>query len=284
MPETHNSHTAETLLTTGQAARLCAVTRDTVLKWIKSGKVTAVQTAGGHYRVKRSSLIPYATGPVTAATEDRFGAAAPAPSAGPGPRQVLSGSSASPVSYCWEFHSKDGEPKHDCRECMVFQSQARKCYLLAGLKEEVGPAGSRCRSDCRDCEYFHHIYKETIKVLVVTEDERLRRAVQAGASDRIVPRFTSCEYDTSAMVHDFKPDFIVVDDSMLSCKPDEICRHLIQDPRIHGAQIVLAVPEGHPRRPLQKGVCASMAMPFDARRLEDGFRRIRESLWGVTNQ
>ena len=42
--------------TTGQAARLCSVTPDTVLKWIKAGRIEAQRTAGGHYRISPQEL------------------------------------------------------------------------------------------------------------------------------------------------------------------------------------------------------------------------------------
>ena len=50
------------LLTTGQAAKLCAVTPDTVLKWIKKGRLEATRTAGGHYRVALPDLEPFMAG------------------------------------------------------------------------------------------------------------------------------------------------------------------------------------------------------------------------------
>lgn len=37
--------------TTSEVARYCAVTNDGVLKWIKSGKLRAFSTPGGHYRI-----------------------------------------------------------------------------------------------------------------------------------------------------------------------------------------------------------------------------------------
>ncbi len=39
------------LLTTGQAAKLCEVTPDTVLKWIRKGRLRGGRTAGGHFRI-----------------------------------------------------------------------------------------------------------------------------------------------------------------------------------------------------------------------------------------
>ena len=37
--------------TTSEVAKYCAVTNDGVLKWIKSGKLRAFSTPGGHYRI-----------------------------------------------------------------------------------------------------------------------------------------------------------------------------------------------------------------------------------------
>jgi two-component system OmpR family response regulator len=49
--------------TTSEVAHYCAVTNDGVLKWIKSGKIRAFSTPGGHYRVSaedfRSFLEKY---------------------------------------------------------------------------------------------------------------------------------------------------------------------------------------------------------------------------------
>ena len=45
-------------LTTGQAAKYCSVKPDTVLKWIKRGRLTAERTPGGHYRIRPKDLEP----------------------------------------------------------------------------------------------------------------------------------------------------------------------------------------------------------------------------------
>jgi excisionase family DNA binding protein len=46
-----DSHGGRRFFTTSEVARYCAVTNDGVLKWIKSGKLKAFSTPGGHYRI-----------------------------------------------------------------------------------------------------------------------------------------------------------------------------------------------------------------------------------------
>ena len=44
-------------LTTFQAADILSVTPDSILKWIKSGKLKARRTPGGHYRIPRENVV-----------------------------------------------------------------------------------------------------------------------------------------------------------------------------------------------------------------------------------
>jgi two-component system OmpR family response regulator len=46
-----NNDEGRRFFTTSEVARYCAVTNDGVLKWIKSAKLRAFSTPGGHYRV-----------------------------------------------------------------------------------------------------------------------------------------------------------------------------------------------------------------------------------------
>ncbi len=44
------------LLTTTEAARRCAVSARTMLRWVESGRVRGTRTAGGHWRIAPSAL------------------------------------------------------------------------------------------------------------------------------------------------------------------------------------------------------------------------------------
>ena len=86
------------LLTTGQVARLCGVTPDTVLKWVKKGKLPASRTPGGHYRIARQAI-------------DSLGLA----------REEPAGDSADQLrdfkirDHCWEFFGRHGVPRRSVR-------------------------------------------------------------------------------------------------------------------------------------------------------------------------
>jgi excisionase family DNA binding protein len=51
VPMPNENDNERRFFTTSEVARYCAVTNDGVLKWIKSGKLRAFSTPGGHYRV-----------------------------------------------------------------------------------------------------------------------------------------------------------------------------------------------------------------------------------------
>lgn len=44
------------LLTTGEVAKLLGMSRETVRLWCKTGKLKAIRTPGGQYRIPRSEL------------------------------------------------------------------------------------------------------------------------------------------------------------------------------------------------------------------------------------
>ena len=90
-----------TWLTTGQAARLCSVTPDTVLKWIKKGSLEAVRTAGGHYRIRREDLEPlFTVGRISRRIPDMTNGEL---------RQLR----------CWEYFSRGGSVREECEGCAV---------------------------------------------------------------------------------------------------------------------------------------------------------------------
>src|SRR5689334_14580216 len=97
------------LFTTGEVARRCSVQADTILKWIKKGRLRASRTPGGHFRVDESDLLPLLT------------KAAPADEAA-APKQSL----LSHPLRCWEYMSED--LREECRKCIVYRVRATWCF------------------------------------------------------------------------------------------------------------------------------------------------------------
>ena len=249
------------MVSTGAAARLCSVTPDTVLKWIKKDRIRAVKTPGGHYRIDKKELKPYLSG----LGQDDAPAVEPVPKA---------------ISYCWEYHADNGQIRDSCRECMVFRSKAEKCYLMAEMGEKAGHARTFCQKGCRACDYLQFVNDKPANVLVVTENTELQSRLSTGVRDGMVLRSSCCEYETATVIQDFSPDFIVIDESLAGSSSDEICRHLIDDPRVHGAQIVLASADRNTGARLPDGVCASIRVPFTASDLWECLRNLNQSSSG----
>lgn len=44
-------------VTTGELGRACGVTASAVKKWIRQGKVRAIRTPGGHFRIPVEEII-----------------------------------------------------------------------------------------------------------------------------------------------------------------------------------------------------------------------------------
>jgi excisionase family DNA binding protein len=208
-------------LTTGQVARLLSVTPDTVLKWIKKGRVPATQTAGGHYRVARHHvelLVGQSAGCTT---------------------EVAS----TTLVYCWEYYSDDGVVGEGCKECLVYRARALRCYEMSALSRESGFSGAYCKTSCSECLYYREQLQR--RVLVVTDSAPLRERLQAECEDSpLQVRFASCAYECASLLDDFHPHFVVIDCMLPHNTCSELCSHVASDPRVPGVQIILTSPGG----------------------------------------
>ncbi|MEW6249936.1 MAG: helix-turn-helix domain-containing protein [Planctomycetota bacterium] len=215
------------LLTTGQAAKLCSVTPDTVLKWIKKGRLGAVRTAGGHYRISRDDLERLSLTPGSAA----------------------SATARPPECYrrrdlrCWEYLSDRGTVREDCRKCIVFRVGASRCFLMAGLEPDVGHARQFCQRSCEDCVYYRRLNGLAANVLVITADEGLIGSLSRAADERVALRFAASGYEASAIMHAFRPAFAVIDECALD-QDDRLLNQLAADSRVPGLRIVIAEAPG----------------------------------------
>jgi excisionase family DNA binding protein len=238
-------------LTTSEAAEFCSVQPDTVLKWIKRGKLRAARTAGGHHRIEYRDLEPF----LRASCVGRKA-------------QVTDETAVRPVR-CWEFFSNQGVLRDACKECVVYRVRAAWCFEMLGLGTEGGHVKLFCQDSCEDCAYYRRVKGLKIHVLVASQDEDLIRRLAEEESESLSLRVVRNGYEASSVIHDFRPAFAVVDQDLIPDGGRELVECLTTDSRVPGLEIILAVPRARRRRrkDSQKRAVAVLVKPFGLDRL-----------------
>lgn len=254
-------------LTTGQAADLCSVTPDTVLKWIRSGRLPARRTAGGHHRIDQKDLERLML-PIPR-VQNREG--------------VLTPYARRHFRYCWEYNN-EGEIAGGCRRCPTYLMRAQRCYEVASMV----PAGEHqrafCQGTCAECDYFREVHGQTTNVLIVTDDSELRDSLMTEAARASFNlQITDCEYNCSALVNQFKPDFAFVDCALGPDASRDISFHLAEDPRIPFVRVVLAGAEHEVPSECDKEVFARIERPFSMEDISEFIDFIDGGYWDQLN-
>lgn len=256
-----NKNPENEYLTTGQAAQLCSVTRDAVLKWIYSGKIPANRTPGGHFRIHRETIRAIVT--------------VESPPVYPRERNEYS------FQYCWEFNSKSGEVPEGCLNCIVYRSRATNCFLLNRLAEEDGHSRAFCQNTCEDCEFYRVIHSSRPNVLVVSRKNTLQSAFESRIQDFDYNlEFADCEYQCSMLVEGFQPDFVIIDCSRGPVWSKEIAQHIHDDPRIRYVRIILVGNRKNIPAECDKMILGYIEEPFTVSK----FTSLVDGLWEKTNR
>jgi excisionase family DNA binding protein len=230
-------------LTTGKAAQLCSVKPDTVLKWIKKGRIAATRTAGGHYRIEENTLVPLMPGlpskdpPATAAT---------------GP--------AAHCLRCWEYMGS--ALREECKQCVVYKMRCGCCFDLVKLVK--GAEHAKCFSAglCQECPYYRRAHNLPPNVLVVTRDEPLIQNIAKKANGSAAVRYARNGYETSAIISVFRPAVVVVGEAVAASEPDLI-EALAADPRVPGVRILFGLRKGSSTvQPMRGAIAGVMERPF----------------------
>lgn len=223
-------------LTTGQAAKLCSVTPDTVLKWIKRGKIPAIRTAGGHYRISRQDLRPFLACRSSPATD--AGALPPAD-----PHRTALRQTSEPETGCWEvMAAESGKILGACKQCVVYRVRATRCFLLAGMVTVEGHARLFCRGSCLECAYYRRVMDTLQQVLVITADPELVARLEGYGDNGFVVRVARNGYEASAMLEQCRPAAIFLDIEGIPDGGQALLDSMAADPRIAGVPVTLAVP------------------------------------------
>jgi excisionase family DNA binding protein len=239
--------TGKDLYSTFQAAKVLGVSPDTVLKWIKAGKIPASRTLGGHYRIGKDTMdellsereSPYPTAKTTA------------------PRKTF--------QYCWEFNSKGDKLEDGCRNCLVYNTRAKLCYEMSSVPKELGHLKLFCESECEDCDYYKYVKERSLNVLVITNDREFLGDLRV--SGNVSFKITNCEYECSAIVEKMRPEIAVIDCSFRKSK--DFFGYLTNDPRIPDIGIILASDTEIPFDYSKERIIGLVSTPLTIEKIEE---------------
>jgi excisionase family DNA binding protein len=209
---------ADKLLTTGQAARLCSVTRDTVLRWVRSGQLKGTRTPGGHYRIDPRNV-----------------------------EEVMARTAEMRAEPCWSFHANGGDIHQDCEECIVYKARALRCFEMSHLENGAGHGKRFCRISCAECDYYRHLRGHAARVLVLTENQAVQQELRDSTSEQLEFDTVETGFELAGVLGSFDPDLVVIDSAIGSRRAARIANRLLDDPRARLIRVLLASgPDGWP--------------------------------------
>jgi excisionase family DNA binding protein len=217
----------DSLLSTGDVAKLFGVTPDAVLKWIKKGKLPATRTAGGHYRVTRSACTALGL-------EETNGDGAISATAAQRERER-------PPERCWEYFGRQGAPSDTCMNCLVYQARAQYCYKLAELGRDIGCGHNFCTSNCQECPFYRACHGMATAVLAVSRDESLIHRLEGHTeSSRVSLRVAKSGYESATLIGTFRPAVVVMDSDLPEVRDGMLAESIARDDRLPGVRVFVA--------------------------------------------
>lgn len=119
-------------MTTTELAKLCGVSRFTIINWTKQGRIKAAQTVGRHYRIHISEAMSFLK------------------TFHNGNKSITSDSSG----HCWEYLKKTNCDK-ECRNCLIYRREVDYCFEVV---RQFGKGVICCKGDCLNCGYFEDFF------------------------------------------------------------------------------------------------------------------------------
>ena len=213
---------AKDYLTTTETAKLLSVVPDTVLKWVRAGKIKSYRTPGGHARIPKETVDKLLTEQMKEQT-------------------WLESKSEKKHQYCWEYLSVNGRITDECKECLTYKSKASRCYELRELSSGLGCLRIGCEVSCQECDYYRLVHGQVQSVLILCENRRiLTDRTRLDFIRDLQVRFVEDEYECSYVVEKFRPDFIIIDVGYGRKRTAAFCNNLFNDPRVPVARLILA--------------------------------------------
>ena len=243
-------------LTTTQAAVLLGVSPDTILKWVKAGKISSHRTLGGHYRISPSAIeLP---------EKDLAGANYSVVDAA-----SEQDSQQSDFQYCWQFQSKNGKIKKECLSCLSYQSRSYRCYELRRQTDSEDYWQSVCNTSCEKCSYYHEVIGKERNVLILSNGRKLlKKGEDTGQTEDFRIEFAESEYECSCLVEKFRPDYFVIDYALGVRRVTALCRSIHNDKRIPVSRVIISSKENNLQDYCDKEMYGWITRPFTIRQLK----------------
>lgn len=239
-------------LTTSQAAKLLSVSPDTVLKWVKAGKIKSYRTLGGHFRIPADAL----------GLNGRHSGGISGHN-GPFPEFPTH-------LYCWEYLANGGDLKSECYDCITYRSRASRCYELRDIPGGFGCARMLCQDDCSMCDYYRLVNNQGINILIISRaDNLLKDRESLNTEHELEIEFVDNEYKAGMVIQSFRPDFIILDCSIGKRQASSLCGSLFDDPRIPVPRVILTSKSHNMSDYCEKEVFGWIRKPFTLRQLKN---------------
>lgn len=243
--------------TTSQAAKLLAVSPDTVLKWVKAGKIKASRTLGGHFRIPASELRIFNRSVSENLDKDN------------------NNHLTAPYQYCWEFLAAGGPIKSECKDCITFRSRASRCYELKDIPGGLGCLNLMCDTVCTNCEYYRVVNGQKLNILILSENNKIVSDLDSLNDTGIFQiHFTNDEYSAAVVIQEYRPDYIIVDCSIGKKRTGLICNNLFNDIRIPVVRIILSSISKNIKDYCDKEVFGWIRKPFNIGQLNECIRGV----------
>jgi len=240
--------------TTTEAAKLLSVSPDTVLKWVRAGKISSYLTPGGHARIPKEAvaqLLP---------NGHRINAT-------PQNQDKVRGHK---FRYCWDYYAGRGQLKGDCLKCGTYLNRENRCYEVRQNKTRFAELPLNCNIKCEDCEIHKLTEDNEVYVLLVSPSESLKEIISEEENQSAIAlKVVSSEYECAAAIDKFRPDFIIIDSAMGAPTSKELCLSLMNDKRIPFKRIIICSRKSNVDDYCDSEIFGWIRKPFTMSQLDD---------------
>ena len=124
-------------MSTTELAKLCGVSRFTIINWINEGRINTLKTVGGKNRIPVEEAISF----LESMHRQNF-------------HKTESDLAPDALGHCWEYPRKTNCDNR-CKSCLIYGREVDYCFIVV---RQFGKGVIRCKGDCLRCEYFGEFF------------------------------------------------------------------------------------------------------------------------------